>query len=184
MINKCWYHACEFIYSYTCIQTHIHTYHIYAHTNRPAKAVFESLSKHGIVCDFREPDVVRLAPCPLYNTFSEVSLRFFFVESVVDLSLYNKTRCARLRAVESSRFVFIVWPYMRTYHSTCLGTKIDAYILWCRYLKQFLYSARFSQHRREFGQEITSETNRLETNVSVTMSQCHNVTMSHRKPTV
>ncbi len=26
----------------------------------------------GVVCDFREPNVVRVAPVPLYNTFHEV----------------------------------------------------------------------------------------------------------------
>jgi kynureninase len=30
------------------------------------------LHEHGIVADFREPDVVRIAPTPLYNTFEDV----------------------------------------------------------------------------------------------------------------
>jgi kynureninase len=39
---------------------------------RDGKKVFQRLSKAGIVADWREPDVIRLAPVPLYNTFEEV----------------------------------------------------------------------------------------------------------------
>lgn len=34
--------------------------------------VAQALEDAGIVCDKREPDVVRVAPAPLYNTFTEV----------------------------------------------------------------------------------------------------------------
>ena len=36
------------------------------------KGLFDHLTAHGVVCDWREPDVVRVAPVPLYNSFSEV----------------------------------------------------------------------------------------------------------------
>ncbi len=36
------------------------------------KERFEALSEAGVVCDFREPNVVRAAPTPMYNTFHEV----------------------------------------------------------------------------------------------------------------
>jgi kynureninase len=39
--------------------------------DRP-KAVWEALQGEGILCDFREPNVLRIAPVPLYNTFHEV----------------------------------------------------------------------------------------------------------------
>ena len=36
------------------------------------KALFSHLTQHGIIGDWREPDCIRLAPAPLYNTFEEV----------------------------------------------------------------------------------------------------------------
>ncbi len=39
---------------------------------RDARGLFEELAAEGVVGDFRPPDVVRVAPVPLYNTFEEV----------------------------------------------------------------------------------------------------------------
>lgn len=36
------------------------------------KEVFEVLTKNGVFADWREPDVIRVAPVPLYNSFEEV----------------------------------------------------------------------------------------------------------------
>jgi kynureninase len=36
------------------------------------KEVFDQLTGSGIFADWREPDVIRIAPVPLYNSFEEV----------------------------------------------------------------------------------------------------------------
>lgn len=37
-----------------------------------AKAIFKHLTDNGVIGDWREPDVIRLSPVPLYNTFEDV----------------------------------------------------------------------------------------------------------------
>jgi kynureninase len=39
---------------------------------RNAKATFNILAENGVIGDWREPDVIRLSPVPLYNTFQDV----------------------------------------------------------------------------------------------------------------
>jgi kynureninase len=41
-------------------------------TSVEAHAVFDALAAAGFTGDWREPDVIRIAPVPLYNTFAEV----------------------------------------------------------------------------------------------------------------
>jgi kynureninase len=40
--------------------------------NNNGKAIFEALKAHGILTDWREPNVIRVAPVPLYNSFTDV----------------------------------------------------------------------------------------------------------------
>ena len=41
------------------------------------REVYQKLTSEGVICDWREPDVIRVAPVPLYNSFMDV---FRFVE--------------------------------------------------------------------------------------------------------
>lgn len=38
------------------------------------KKLFNRLIEMGVICDWREPDVIRVSPVPLYNTFEDVYL--------------------------------------------------------------------------------------------------------------
>jgi kynureninase len=40
--------------------------------SKDAKKVHQQLTGHGVITDWREPDVVRAAPVPLYNSFEDV----------------------------------------------------------------------------------------------------------------
>jgi len=39
---------------------------------KPLDEVMDKLKESGVICDEREPDIIRIAPAPLYNTFEEV----------------------------------------------------------------------------------------------------------------
>jgi kynureninase len=36
------------------------------------REIYDALMKEGIIVDWREPNVIRLAPVPLYNSFEEI----------------------------------------------------------------------------------------------------------------
>lgn len=36
------------------------------------KGLFDAITERGVVADWREPDVIRVAPVPLYNSFEDV----------------------------------------------------------------------------------------------------------------
>lgn len=45
------------------------------------KNLFKAITERGVIADWREPDVIRVAPVPLYNTFTDA---FHFVEILKD----------------------------------------------------------------------------------------------------
>jgi kynureninase len=53
--------------------------------HRHGREVFDALTSQGIITDWREPNVIRLAPVPLYNTYTEV-FRFYETMRAILLS--------------------------------------------------------------------------------------------------
>ncbi len=47
------------------------------------KVVFNELGEKGIVCDWREPDVIRIAPSPFYNSYVDIYFFFEILNSLV-----------------------------------------------------------------------------------------------------
>jgi kynureninase len=41
-------------------------------TQKDGKKIFDRLTKAGVIADWREPDVIRVAPVPLYNSYEDV----------------------------------------------------------------------------------------------------------------
>lgn len=50
----------------------------------PKKSIFKELEKRGVVCDKREPDGIRVAPVPLYNSFHDVYKFIRLLTSILD----------------------------------------------------------------------------------------------------
>ncbi len=48
------------------------------------KEVFEALLQQGVISDWREPNVIRVAPVPLYNTFTDVFIFGKIVKEILE----------------------------------------------------------------------------------------------------
>jgi kynureninase len=45
--------------------------------------IFDFITEKGVVADWREPDVIRVAPVPLYNSYMDVFNFYKILESTV-----------------------------------------------------------------------------------------------------
>ncbi|KAK3574915.1 hypothetical protein QTP86_018985 [Hemibagrus guttatus] len=56
----------------------------------PIRAIFQELEKRGVACDMREPDVLRVAPVPLYNSFTDVHRFISVLGAALEASKQSK----------------------------------------------------------------------------------------------
>ena len=51
---------------------------------KDGKKVFDELTKQGVIADWREPNVIRIAPVPLYNSFEDIYRFGKIIQSIVN----------------------------------------------------------------------------------------------------
>lgn len=56
---------------------------------KDGKRIFDALTKAGFFLDWREPDVIRLAPVPLYNTYEEVWKFVHTLQAILESDTQN-----------------------------------------------------------------------------------------------
>lgn len=56
----------------------------------PVRQVFDKLGERGIICDFREPNIIRVAANPVYNSFLDVARFAVGLREVIDALLKSK----------------------------------------------------------------------------------------------
>ena len=70
--NPCVYRVALQIEGSVCYPRQAHGCQLSLLVRHRARERFAALERAGVVCDYREPDVIRVAPVPLYNTFHEL----------------------------------------------------------------------------------------------------------------
>ena len=51
---------------------------------KDGKKIFDKLTKEGVIADWREPNVIRIAPVPLYNSFDDIYRFGKIIQSIVN----------------------------------------------------------------------------------------------------
>lgn len=72
--------------------------HVALARDHDALRVKEALARRGVICDFRPPDTIRLAPSPLHTTFRDLHATVRHVREVIDGGEHEKLE-PRRRAV-------------------------------------------------------------------------------------
>ena len=52
-------------------------------TKNADKKIFKIITKKGVIADWREPDVIRIAPVPLYKSYTDVYKFYKILDSVL-----------------------------------------------------------------------------------------------------
>ena len=47
------------------------------------KELFDSITERGVIADWREPDVIRIAPVPLYNSFNDIFTFYSILKDII-----------------------------------------------------------------------------------------------------
>lgn len=63
--------------------------HVAVEHETEAVRINEALKKRGVIPDFRFPNIIRLAPVALYNTYHEIWKAVPHLEAIIDLREYE-----------------------------------------------------------------------------------------------
>jgi len=69
--------------------------HVAISRSAEAMRIKEALTSRGVIVDYRPPDVIRLAPSPLYTTFAEIRAAVAHIAGIIDDREYERIPEAR-----------------------------------------------------------------------------------------